>query len=70
MDQMMAAKPATELPLPYVLVDRQRLDLTACDSDRLKLCFGSSVWDSELFLVIDLYSAANPVHPAGHVGWW
>ncbi len=37
---------------------------------RAKLSFGSSVWDSELYLVIDLYSAANPVHPAGHVGWW
>jgi glycosyltransferase involved in cell wall biosynthesis len=69
MDQMTAAKPAQD-SLPYVLVDRQRLDLTTRDSDQLKLSFGSSVWDSELFLVIDLYSAANPVHPAGHVGWW
>ena len=36
------------------------------DGDRqgeLKLSFSSSVWDDELFLVIDLYSAANPVHP-------
>jgi len=24
----------------------------------------------ELFLVIDLYSKAKPVHPEGHVGWW
>ena len=69
MDQMTAARPAQD-SLPYVLVDRQRLDLTTRDSGELKLSFGSSVWDSELFLVIDLYSAANPVHPAGHVGWW
>ncbi len=70
MDQMMAVKPAADMPLPYVLVDQQRLDLTASDSGELKLSFAPSVWDSELYLVIDLYAAANPVHPGGHVGWW
>lgn len=70
MDQMMAVKPAADLPLPYVLVDQQRLDLTSSDTGELKLSFGPSVWDSELYLVIDLYAAANPVHPGGHVGWW
>lgn len=70
MDQVMATKPTADSPLPYVLVDEPRLDLTARGSGSLKLSFAPSVWDSELFLVIDLYSAAHPVHPAGHVGWW
>ncbi len=70
MDQMMATKPAVDAPPPYVLADRHWLDLTSANSQEVKLTFSSSVWDCELFLVIDLYSAANPVHPAGHVGWW
>jgi glycosyltransferase involved in cell wall biosynthesis len=70
MEQMTTTKPAADAPLPYVLVDQQRLDLTVHRTGQLQLSFPSSVWDSELFLVIDLYSAANPVHPAGHVGWW
>jgi glycosyltransferase involved in cell wall biosynthesis len=70
MDQMMATKPAADAPLPYVVVDQQWIDLTSHGSGQLKLSFAPSVWDSELFLVIDLYSAANPVHPAGHIGWW
>ena len=39
MDQMTAARPAQD-SLPYVLVDRQRLDLTTRDSGELKLSFG------------------------------
>lgn len=70
MDQMMAVKTAADMPLPYVLVDQQRLDLTSSDTGEMKLSFAPSVWDSELYLVIDLYAAANPVHPGGHVGWW
>lgn len=70
MEQMTATKQATEARLPYVLVDKQRLDLTDCDRGELQISFSSSVWDAELFLVVDLYSAANPVHPQGHVGWW
>lgn len=70
MEPMTAIKKALETSLPYVLVDEQRLDLTVHNTAELKLSFAASVWDSEWFLVIDLYSAANPVHPAGHVGWW
>ena len=70
MDQMTAVKPAADAALPYVLLDQHQLDLTVVDASQLKLSFAPSVWDAELFLVIDLYSAANPVHPAGHVGWW
>ena len=25
---------------------------------------------SNVFLVVDLYDLDNPVHPAGHIGWW
>lgn len=70
MDPITAEKPATETRLPYVVVNRQRLDLTSADRGELELSFSSSVWDAELFLVIDLYSAAHQVHPQGHVGWW
>jgi len=70
MDQMTAVKPAADAALPYVLLDQHQLDLTVADAGQLKLSFAPSVWDSELFLVIDLYAAANPVHPAGHLGWW
>ena len=70
MDQMTAVKPAADAALPYVLLDQHQLDLTVVDTSQLKLSFAPSVWDAELFLVVDLYSAANPVHPAGHVGWW
>ena len=70
MEQVADLKQASEARLPYVLVDKQRLDLTTSDRGELRISFSSSVWDSELFLVIDLYSAAHPVHPEGHVGWW
>jgi glycosyltransferase involved in cell wall biosynthesis len=70
MEQMTALKQAAEARLPYVRVDQQRLDLTGADRGELKLSFSPSVWDAELFLVIDLYSAARQVHPEGHVGWW
>jgi glycosyltransferase involved in cell wall biosynthesis len=70
MEQMTAIKHDSDVRLPYVLVDEPRLDLTAEGRAELKLSFSHSVWDAELFLVIDLYSAANPVHPQGHVGWW
>lgn len=70
MEQIVAGKQTEEARLPYVSVDQQRIDMTSCDRAELKLSFSSSVWDAELFLVIDLYSAAHSVHPEGHVGWW
>ena len=70
MEQVTSARPATDAAPPYVLVDQHCLDLTTRQSGHLKLSFSSTVWDSEFYLVIDLYSAANSVHPAGHVGWW
>ncbi|MEX2113975.1 MAG: glycosyltransferase family 4 protein [Pirellulales bacterium] len=70
MDQMTTLKQTSQARLPYVMIDQSRIDLTDREQAELKLSFNSSVWDNELFLVIDLYSAAKPVHPEGHVGWW
>ncbi len=70
MDQMTTLKRTSDARLPYVSVDKPRLDMTDSECGELKLSFNSSVWDDELYLVIDLYSAAHPVHPQGHVGWW
>ncbi|MGE0696046.1 MAG: glycosyltransferase [Pirellulales bacterium] len=67
---MTATKQAAETRRPYVVADQQRIDLVQTDRAELKLSFSSSVWDAELFLVIDLYSARHQVHPEGHVGWW
>jgi glycosyltransferase involved in cell wall biosynthesis len=70
MDQMTTLKRTDDARLPYVLLDKPRLDLTDGERAELTLSFNSSVWDDELYLVIDLYSAANQVHPQGHIGWW
>ena len=70
MEQMIASQRTVDAPPPYVLVEQPYLDLSRQNSGQLKLSFGPSVWDSELFLVIDLYAASNPVHPGGHLGWW
>ncbi|MEZ6071968.1 MAG: glycosyltransferase [Pirellulales bacterium] len=56
--------------LPYVTLDRDWLDFSTDDTGELALGFSRGVWQSELSLVVDIYSAKNPVHPAGHVGWW
>lgn len=63
-------EPLLRRELPYATLDRHWLDLTARGQDELELRFAASVWAEDLFLVIDIYSAANPVHPEGHVGWW
>jgi glycosyltransferase involved in cell wall biosynthesis len=34
------------------------------------LRFLGDVSDADVFLTIDIYDLDNPVHPAGHVGWW
>ncbi len=70
MDPMTALKRASQARSPFVTVDQSRIDLTDREQAELTLQFDSSVWDDELFLVIDLYSKARPVHPEGHVGWW
>ena len=53
-----------------VALDVERIDLTRAKSATLQLTFPSSTWEHDVFLVIDIYSAANPVHPEGHAGWW
>jgi len=69
MEMSVRTTPA-ESALPFVLLDEQLLDLTRGAAGDLLLSFSSSVWESDLFLVLDIYSAAHPVHPEGHVGWW
>ena len=56
--------------LPYISLDQQILDMTQRKSVEVTLSFSAAVWENEEFLVIDIYSARNPVHPGGHVGWW
>jgi len=60
----------THTGLPYVLIHDRSIDLCAREVAELQLEFSPSVWQSDLFLVVDIYSVANPVHPDGHVGWW
>ncbi len=57
------------LPL-RVAIDAPHLDLTRAKSAKLQLKFPATTWEHDVFLVIDIYSAANPVHPEGHAGWW
>lgn len=56
--------------LPYVRCAQSHLDFTSASELTLRLDFSPAVWQSNMYLVIDIYSATNPVHPAGHVGWW
>lgn len=56
--------------LPYVSLDQDWLDFSGQDSGTLQLAFSPAVWQRDLVLVVDIYSANNPVHPEGHVGWW
>lgn len=59
-----------QLVPPRVAVNVDRLDLTRAKTATCELRFSSSVWDQELFLVVDIYSAVNRAHPDGHAGWW
>ncbi len=70
MEVVIVSDAAQGISLPYASLDQQVLDLTERPSTRLVLSFSSAVWENEEFLVVDIYSAANPVHPHGHVGWW
>ena len=56
--------------VPYLTADRYHLDLTGEGYDALLIRFPRSVWGAGCFLVIDVYSERNHVHPNGHVGWW
>ncbi len=66
----MTLAPETEADVPHATLGQQWIDLTEAASSDLRLSFSASVWDKDLFLVVDIYAANNPVHPGGHVGWW
>ncbi len=70
MEVVIVAEEGQAIDLPYATLDHQLLDMTERKSVTLALSFSAAVWETEEFLVVDIYSAANPVHPAGHVGWW
>lgn len=55
---------------PHILADKTHLDLTKAKRTALTLSFAPCVWENDYYLVIDIYSAANHVHPQGHLGWW
>lgn len=67
--EMSLLSPTTAAP-PRVALDLDRVDLTRAKSAKLQLTFPASNWEQDVFLVIDIYSASNPVHPEGHAGWW
>lgn len=70
MEVVIVTDAAKATSLPYISFDQQVLNLTQAECADLVLSFSSAVWEAEEFLVVDIYSAANPVHPQGHVGWW
>ena len=55
---------------PFVDADEEYLDFTRRRHETLRLRMSPEVLEGNYFLVIDLYSASNPVHPQGHLGWW
>jgi len=57
------------LPL-LARISKDHLDLAGKSAETFTLSFSPPVWEKECFLVADIYSASNPVHPQGHVGWW
>jgi len=58
-----------DLP-PFARINQDYLDLAGKGPQIFSLSFSPSVWGRECFLVIDIYSASNHVHPQGHAGWW
>jgi glycosyltransferase involved in cell wall biosynthesis len=67
--EKMIKKAGSSLPF-FARIDRDYLDLTSKGSESFTVSFPAHVKSSDLFLVIDIYSAVNHVHPEGHVGWW
>jgi hypothetical protein len=53
----------------HVRINADAIDLTRKRSALLEIEIGPPERVHEFFLVIDIYSASNHVHPAGHVGW-
>ena len=51
---------------PFVDADKEYLDFTRRRHETLRLKMSPEVLKGNYFLVIDLYSASNPVHPQGH----
>jgi hypothetical protein len=45
-------------------------DILAEIGGEFRLRFLGDVGHADVFLTIDIYDLDNPVHPAGHVGWW
>lgn len=44
--------------------------LTLDRARQFSVRFSRPVSDADVYLVVDIYDLANPVHPDGHVGWW
>ncbi|GEM_PF-1184317 len=55
---------------PFIFADKAYLDLTDAESVAMEMILSPGVLESEYFLVMDIYSSANHIHPQGHVGWW
>ena len=45
-------------------------DILAENGGEFSLRLLGDVGHADVFLTIDIYDLDNPVHPAGHVGWW
>ncbi|MBL9125130.1 MAG: glycosyltransferase [Planctomycetaceae bacterium] len=53
-----------------VSLDVERVDLTRAKTAKIRLTFPPATWEHDVFLVVDVYAALNPIHPEGHAGWW
>jgi len=56
--------------IPFIRMDMPFVDFTEGRHASFMLSPSVDVLEDDHFLVIDIYSAAKHVHPAGHVGWW
>jgi glycosyltransferase involved in cell wall biosynthesis len=45
-------------------------EILAESGGQFALRFLGDIRDADVFLTIDIYDLDDPVHPAGHVGWW
>jgi len=55
---------------PFIKMDKPLVDFTKGRHVSFTLFPSVNVLEDDHFLVIDIYSASNHVHPEGHVGWW
>jgi glycosyltransferase involved in cell wall biosynthesis len=56
--------------LPYLWIGDAYIDLTEPTAAPFTVFLSPGALTGKHYLVIDVYSARDHVHPSGHVGWW